>query len=77
LEGQIVEMVNVKNTLLGNHEDEKQLLDDRVNELVYSIGDLQNSLKTQKDDNTNLKQNIVDIDKKHSDERVEYESKIK
>jgi septal ring factor EnvC (AmiA/AmiB activator) len=68
LEGQIVEMVNVKNTLLGNHEDEKQLLDDRVNELVYSIGDLQNSLKTQKDDNTNLKQNIVDIDKKHSDE---------
>jgi septal ring factor EnvC (AmiA/AmiB activator) len=68
LEGQIVEMVNVKNTLLGNHEDEKQLLDDRVNELVYSIGDLQNSLKTQKDDNTNLKQNIVDIDKKHSNE---------
>ena len=68
MEGQIVEMVNVKNTLLGNHEDEKQLLDDRVNELVYSIGDLQNSLKTQKDDSTNLKQNIVDINKKHSDE---------
>jgi septal ring factor EnvC (AmiA/AmiB activator) len=68
LEGQIVEMVNMKNTLLGNHEDEKQLLNDRINELVYSIGDLQNLLKTQKDDNTNLKQNIADINIKHSDE---------
>jgi chromosome segregation ATPase len=68
LESQIVDMVNDKNAILGNHEDVTNQLNERINELLYSIDDLQNSLKGEKDHTANLERNIVDINQKHSDE---------
>lgn len=68
LESQIVEMVNDKNAILDSHEDVKTQLNDRINELLYSIGDLQKSLREEKEHTEKLEQNIADINQKHSDE---------